>query len=109
MWGWNKGQKRPQVAPESLEERLTAVEGELRGIKLEWVNTHAALTTLAGRADASKRWVAERTPVAPAVPANAAPGATEEQLEPPPEPPGGNGGTVRAQTRTELLASIRKK
>ena len=97
------------MAPETLEERLTAVEGELRGIKLEWVNTHEQLTKLAGRADASKRWAAERSAVTPATDPNGAPVPTEEPVGDSPAPPGGNGGTVRAQTRTELLASIRKK
>ena len=102
MWAWFKGQKRPKETPVSLEERVVALEGELRGMRLEWVNTFDQLTRIAGRIDAGKRWLAEKAGTAPAPSENGAPGATEEKIPivpaPAPEP-------AAKMSRSELMAS----
>lgn len=109
MWGWLKGQKRQKVSPVTLEERLTAVEGELRGLKLEWVNTLEQLTRLAGRADASRRWLAEKAGVQPSTPpGNDAQAATLEQIPDLPAPTAANPAAHSNMSRKELLASLRK-
>lgn len=104
MWPWKKGRRSPKVSPETLEERLDALEGSFRGLKNEWLDTYDKLYRLAGRLDASRRWSAEKpgvqTPTEPAiVPENGSEGQTEAPLPAPP-------AATLKMTRQELLRSL---
>jgi len=104
MWPWRKARKVAKTSPETLEERLDALEGSFRGLKAEWLDTYDKLYRLAGRLDASRRWGEKTPPPGMGEPASAPQnesGAPSVELSTPkPE----NGGEPR--TRRDLLASI---
>lgn len=104
MWWSKKSKKTPKTSPETLEERLDALEGSFRGLKAEWLDTYDKLYRLAGRLDAGRRWEGAKVEVAtPATPDNGGLVQTEGlpqptvQTAPPP--------TVK-MTRSELLRSL---
>lgn len=104
MWGLSKKKERAKVAPETLQEQLTALQGEFRSLKAEWLDIYDKFYRLAGRMDATKRWIGERqgSPSTPA-PENVEPAPTEEQTQGIPSQAPDNG---RPATRRELLASL---
>ncbi len=104
MWGFGKSEKRVKAAPETLQERLSAVETEVRLLKTEWIDTYEKLYRLAGRLDASRRWAADKglptpTEAGVKVPQN----GSDEQIGAPPE----ELSPARARmSRSELLQSL---
>lgn len=104
MWPWKKVRKSPRIAPETLEERLDALEGSFRGLKAEWLDTYDKLYRLAGRLDAGRRWEAEKKPPGtPGAPEIAAQEAAGEEMLPVQTLEPANGGP---KTRRDLLSSL---
>ena len=110
MWPWSKGAKGTKLHPTTLEERLAALEAEQRTLKTEWISTLDQLRVIAGRIDASKRWLAEKAGAPPHTPPPIdAPAGTQEQIDAVPATAGADGGVGRPPTRKNLLASLLRK
>lgn len=105
MWPFKKSRRSPKASPETLEERLDALEGSFRGLKVEWIDTYEKLYKIAGRMDAARRWGSEKQPppatTEGAIDAQKEPG---EQMQAVEQVGPRNGGP---QTRRALLASLR--
>lgn len=104
MWGLRKAKGRAKLEPETLQEQLTALQGEFRSLKAEWLDIYDKFYRLAGRMDATKRWIGEKQ-ASPGTPAseNADPAPTEEQVQGIPSQAPDDG---RPATRRQLLASL---
>ncbi len=104
MFGWGKGRKAAKVTPVTLQEQIDALEGQFRGLKLEWTDTYERLYKIAGRMDAARRWGAEKAQgEGPGKPENVAQRGTEELIAP---PNNGDPPPSPKMSRSELLQSL---